>query len=85
MRKDFPLTGYVEVRYDDEKKRVVAEPLELAQAFNMMGKNVTLVADGPSIMPKADGYIRDFMLNKIKKERIKVFFDHELFTAILTR
>ncbi|KAJ1533856.1 putative NADH-ubiquinone oxidoreductase 30.4 kDa subunit, mitochondrial [Nowakowskiella sp. JEL0078] len=33
LRKDFPLTGYVEVRYDDEKKRVVAEPLELAQSF----------------------------------------------------
>ncbi|KAG0037077.1 putative NADH-ubiquinone oxidoreductase 30.4 kDa subunit, mitochondrial [Podila clonocystis] len=33
MRKDFPLTGYVEVRYDDEKKRVVVEPVELAQAF----------------------------------------------------
>lgn len=33
MRKDFPLTGYVEVRYDDEKKRVVAEPLELTQSF----------------------------------------------------
>lgn len=33
LRKDFPLTGYVEVRYDDEKKRVVAEPLELTQAF----------------------------------------------------
>ncbi len=33
LRKDFPLTGYVEVRYDDEKKRVVAEPLELAQQF----------------------------------------------------
>ncbi|KAJ1499469.1 hypothetical protein HMI56_004376, partial [Coelomomyces lativittatus] len=33
LRKDFPLSGYVEVRYDDEKKRVVAEPLELAQAF----------------------------------------------------
>ncbi|KAJ3292338.1 putative NADH-ubiquinone oxidoreductase 30.4 kDa subunit, mitochondrial [Borealophlyctis nickersoniae] len=31
LRKDFPLTGYVEVRYDDEKKRVVAEPLELSQ------------------------------------------------------
>ncbi|XP_076233294.1 NADH:ubiquinone oxidoreductase core subunit S3 [Calliopsis andreniformis] len=33
LRKDFPLTGYVEVRYDDEKKRVVCEPLELAQEF----------------------------------------------------
>jgi len=33
MRKDFPLTGYTEVRYDDELKRVVVEPLELAQEF----------------------------------------------------
>jgi len=33
MRKDFPLTGYVEVRYDEEQKRVVYEPVELAQEF----------------------------------------------------
>jgi NADH dehydrogenase (ubiquinone) Fe-S protein 3 len=33
LRKDFPLTGYVEVRYDEIKKRVVSEPVELAQAF----------------------------------------------------
>ena len=33
MRKDFPLTGYVEVRYDDEQKRVVYEPVELRQEF----------------------------------------------------
>jgi NADH-quinone oxidoreductase subunit C len=33
LRKDFPLTGYVEVRYDDEQKRVVYEPVELAQEF----------------------------------------------------
>ena len=33
LRKDFPLTGFVEVRYDDEQKRVVYEPVRLAQAF----------------------------------------------------
>jgi len=33
QRKDFPLSGYVEVRYDDDVKRVVVEPLELAQEF----------------------------------------------------
>ena len=33
LRKDFPLTGYVEVRYDDEKKRVVYEPVRLTQEF----------------------------------------------------
>jgi NADH-quinone oxidoreductase subunit C len=31
LRKDFPLTGYVEVRYDDEQKRVVYEPVKLTQ------------------------------------------------------
>ena len=33
LRKDFPLTGYVEVRYDDELKWVVYEPVELTQEF----------------------------------------------------
>lgn len=33
FRKDFPLSGYTEVRYDDEVKRVVIEPLEMAQEF----------------------------------------------------
>jgi NADH-quinone oxidoreductase subunit C len=33
LRKDFPLTGFVEVRYDDERKRVVYEPVRLAQEF----------------------------------------------------
>ena len=33
LRKDFPLTGYVEVRYDDEVKRVVYEPVKLVQEF----------------------------------------------------
>jgi NADH-quinone oxidoreductase subunit C len=33
LRKDFPLTGYVELRYDDEQKRVVYEPVKLTQDF----------------------------------------------------
>jgi NADH-quinone oxidoreductase subunit C len=33
LRKDFPLTGYVEVRYDEEQKRVVYEPVKLKQEF----------------------------------------------------
>ncbi|PKP76326.1 MAG: NADH-quinone oxidoreductase subunit C [Alphaproteobacteria bacterium HGW-Alphaproteobacteria-3] len=33
LRKDFPLTGYVEVRYDDDEKRVVYEPVKLVQEF----------------------------------------------------
>ena len=33
LRKDFPMTGYVEVRYDEEQKRVVYEPVKLTQEF----------------------------------------------------
>ena len=33
LRKDFPMSGYVEVRYDDEQKRVVYEPIKLTQEF----------------------------------------------------
>lgn len=33
MRKDFPLTGYVELRYDEELRRVVYEPVKLTQDF----------------------------------------------------
>jgi NADH-quinone oxidoreductase subunit C len=33
LRKDFPLTGYVEMRYDEEQKRVVYGPVQLKQDF----------------------------------------------------
>lgn len=33
LRKDFPLTGYVEMRYDEDQKRVVYEPVKLPQEF----------------------------------------------------
>ncbi len=33
LRKDFPLTGYQEVRYDEEQKRVIYEPVKLVQEF----------------------------------------------------
>ena len=33
LRKDFPLTGHVEVRYDDQQKRVVYEPVKLVQEY----------------------------------------------------
>jgi NADH-quinone oxidoreductase subunit C len=33
LRKDFPLTGYVELRYDEDQKRVVYEPVKLKQEF----------------------------------------------------
>jgi NADH-quinone oxidoreductase subunit C len=35
LRKDFPTTGYVEVRYDEEQKRVVYEPVRLTQEYRL--------------------------------------------------
>jgi NADH-quinone oxidoreductase subunit C len=35
LRKDFPTTGYVEVRYDEEQKRVVYEPVSLVQDYRL--------------------------------------------------
>jgi NADH-quinone oxidoreductase subunit C len=51
LRKDFPMTGYVEVRYDDELKRVVYEPVKITEfrAFDFMspweGAKYTLPGD----------------------------------------
>ncbi|CAO3609644.1 unnamed protein product [Mucor fragilis] len=63
LRKDFPLTGYVEVRYDEEKKRVVSEPVELAQAFrNFEGALSPWEQNGPG---------RDDTPKKIESEEKK--------------
>lgn len=62
LRKDFPLTGFVEVRYDDEQKRVVYEPVKLMQDYRsfdflspwegMTEVNLRKIQDS---LPKAEG------------------------------
>lgn len=55
LRKDFPLTGYTEIRYDEEKKRIVVEPLELTQAFrNFEGGSATWEQVGQGVDRKPD-------------------------------
>lgn len=60
FRKDFPLTGYVELRYSEEDKRVVYEPVQLAQdlrQFDFMspweGANYVLPGDEKAVAPPA--------------------------------
>ncbi|MDQ0512330.1 NADH-quinone oxidoreductase subunit C [Ancylobacter amanitiformis] len=60
LRKDFPTTGFVEVRYDDERKRVVYEPVKLAQEFRNFdflspweGPDYVLPGDEKASAPKA--------------------------------
>jgi len=62
LRKDFPLTGYVEVRYDDEQKRIVYEPVKLVQDFRNFDfmspwegmTNVMLPGDDKALPPKPE-------------------------------
>ena len=51
LRKDFPLTGFVEVRYDDEQKRVVYDKVRLAQEFRSF--DFLSPWEGPGYVPLA--------------------------------
>ena len=62
QRKDFPLTGYVELRYSEEEKRVVYEPVKLAQDFRSFdftspweGAEYVLPGDEKARQPEAKG------------------------------
>ena len=62
QRKDFPLTGYVELRYSEEAKRVVYEPVQLAQDFRSFdfmspweGAEYILPGDEKAKLPEAKG------------------------------
>ncbi|MGB8274533.1 MAG: NADH-quinone oxidoreductase subunit C [Alphaproteobacteria bacterium] len=61
LRKDFPLTGYVELRYDNEQRRVVYEPVKLTQEFRTFdfispweGMNFVLPGDEKAQAPGPD-------------------------------
>ena len=51
LRKDFPMTGYVEVRWDDEQKRVVTEPVNLNQAFRSFDFLSPWEGAGQNVLP----------------------------------
>lgn len=62
QRKDFPLTGYVELRYSEESKRVVYEPVKLAQDFRTFdftspweGAEYVLPGDEKAKLPEEKG------------------------------
>ncbi|RYO77261.1 hypothetical protein DL766_010044 [Monosporascus sp. MC13-8B] len=72
LRKDFPLTGYTEIRYDEEKKRIVTEPLELTQAFrNFEGGTTAWEPVGPGEDRKPDAFKLPTPKPEEKKEEPK--------------
>ncbi|KAI4112757.1 MAG: hypothetical protein LQ345_006140 [Seirophora villosa] len=72
LRKDFPLTGYTEIRYDEERKRIVVEPLELTQAFrNFEGGTAAWEQVGPGKDRKPEEYQLPTPKPEEKKEEPK--------------
>ncbi|MBU1257094.1 MAG: NADH-quinone oxidoreductase subunit C [Alphaproteobacteria bacterium] len=74
QRKDFPLTGYVELRYSEEAKRVVYEPVKLAQDFRSFdfmspweGAEYILPGDEKSKLPEAKGAPTPLKADEIQK------------------
>jgi NADH-quinone oxidoreductase subunit C len=61
LRKDFPLTGYVEVRYDEDQRRVVYEPVKLPQEF----RSFDFLSPWEGIQPYLPG--DEKALEKLKK------------------
>ncbi len=75
LRKDFPMTGYVELRYSEEAKRVVYEPVSLAQDFRTFdflspweGAGYTLPGDEKGgMVPEAKGAYTPLSADTIRK------------------
>jgi len=74
LRKDFPSTGYVELRYSEEAKRVVYEPVKLAQDFRTFdflspweGAEYVLPGDEKADMPQAKGAPTPLSADTIQK------------------
>ena len=74
QRKDFPLTGFVEVRYSEEVKRVVYEPVKLAQDFRTFdfmspweGADYVLPGDEKGALPQAKGAPTPVTADQVQK------------------
>lgn len=74
QRKDFPLSGYVELRYSEEAKRVVYEPVQLAQDFRTFdfmspweGAEYILPGDEKAMLPEAKGAPTPLKADEIQK------------------
>ncbi|KAI4199615.1 MAG: hypothetical protein LQ350_004490 [Teloschistes chrysophthalmus] len=85
LRKDFPLTGYTEIRYDEEKKRIVVEPLELTQAFrNFEGGTAAWEQVGPGKDRKPEEFQLPTPKPEEKKEEPKKAVDQTTIAAAPT-
>ncbi|UVO52138.1 NADH-quinone oxidoreductase subunit C [Sphingomonas sp. SUN019] len=78
QRKDFPLTGFVELRYSEEAKRVVYEPVKLAQDFRTFdftspweGAEYVLPGDEKAALPEAKGAPTPLKADQIMKADAK--------------
>ncbi len=76
LRKDFPMTGYVELRYSEEAKRVVYEPVKLAQDFRTFDfespwEGAVYTLPGDEKAPQAPGAPTPLKADAIKADEVK--------------
>jgi NADH-quinone oxidoreductase subunit C len=78
FRKDFPLTGYVELRYSEEEKRVKYEPVQLAQDFRKFdflspweGAEYVLPGDEKAGESAGKGATQKMTADEVKKDPVK--------------
>lgn len=57
LRKDFPLTGYLEVRYDEDEKRVIYEPVKLTQEF----RSFDFLSPWEGVMERAETMAKEIL------------------------
>ncbi|WP_210358436.1 NADH-quinone oxidoreductase subunit C [Sphingomonas beigongshangi] len=74
LRKDFPMTGFVEMRYSEEEKRVVYQPVQLSQDFRNFdfqspweGAEYILPGDEKGMLPEAKGAPTPLKADQIQK------------------
>lgn len=77
FRKDFPLTGYVEMRYSEEHKRVIYEPVELAQDFRTFDfmspwEGAEYILPGDEKAPQAPGAPSPVKAGELKDKKSDV-------------
>lgn len=76
LRKDFPLTGFVEVRYDEEYKRVIEEPLEMTQEFRKFEYSSPVITNNVVVFNMFFSGNKFQKRKKLNLNRNKVFPSH---------
>lgn len=87
LNEGIPKNKILELEYLYDQKELPDEvavageggvAVEMAQFFQMIGKNVTLVSPVKNLLPQADQYLNDYIYNRLKKDGINLIFENNI-------